>query len=281
MAGHTGKRINWDGPASETLPEASDLLTLREWLYRKVHNDGWPMAETARHIGCAWSTLQNALERRQCPLPASEELVQNAAEEPPPAEVTDDVTGGTEAPTTRAVGFCWRCDKPFPWETLLEARGSLYCPDCYRSFAGETCDVEDPASDPSADVAICWNCGKPSPEEDIELVDGDTPYCPECFRELCAREASAAAMGEACDAVAPSQATAGFRLPRHRGEALLPFDCAIDLVRFCRGQIEDGPDEAWGFVRGWLARHQREAEERQDAPGRVDRQPTLLGGDEA
>lgn len=31
VAGDKGKRIKWDEPASETVPESSDALTLREW----------------------------------------------------------------------------------------------------------------------------------------------------------------------------------------------------------------------------------------------------------
>lgn len=61
--------------------------------------------------------------------------------------------------------------------------------------------VKQGAPEPKQVMDNCWNCDKQCPEDDMHLVDGDTPYCPDCYRALCEAEATGAVeVDGACDA---------------------------------------------------------------------------------
>lgn len=104
MGGDTKKRIDWDGPASAVIPDASEGLTLRGWAFRQVHSEGESMTEIAKRIGCSWSTLQNALKRIGGVVPATDREAPASVEEPdtePGAEVAARCNGGAASAEPR------------------------------------------------------------------------------------------------------------------------------------------------------------------------------------
>jgi hypothetical protein len=120
VAGNKGKRINWDGAASETIPDAPQIATLRDWAAQQIES-GESMAEIAKRIGCTWGTLQNAVKQP---------VKQSAAE---PEEV----------------GTCWDCGRTFPADEMHPDGDTLECDDCYR-------EAHEPP--PMPQMARCPRC---------------------------------------------------------------------------------------------------------------------------
>lgn len=119
VAGDKGKRINWDGAASETIPDAQQIATLRDWAAQQIES-GESMAEIAKRIGCSWSTLQNAV--KQPVLSDRKEPSGSCADETQAAPEQDP-----------EMGTCWNCGRTFQADSMHPDGDTLECDDCYRN----------------------------------------------------------------------------------------------------------------------------------------------------
>jgi hypothetical protein len=170
VAGDKGKRIKWDEPASETVSESSDVLTLREWAQDEMRQ-GLSMNQLVKQIGCSWSTLNNAVKQ---PKQTAGDTVLKTMKEPSGSRAEETQPVPEPKPIMCA---CWNCDKPLPEAELREDGRHLYCKDCYRALCN---GGVRPAAEPE-ELGTCWNCRQQFPADSMH-PDGDTLECEDCYR---------------------------------------------------------------------------------------------------
>lgn len=126
-----------------------------------------------------------------------------------------------------------------------------------KATSGSCEDGTQPAPDPKREIGICWSCGGKFPADTMH-PDGDTLECPDCYRNAHEPRVAIPTVSDGVEresTLGPDSEPQPSH-PVRPGEVMIPLDCARDLVRFCGGEFaaeENGPDESWGFVCGWLA----------------------------
>jgi hypothetical protein len=206
------KRINWDGPASETVDGASRVFSLREWAEAELQDTS--LAAVAKRIGCSWGSLQSALKKtpaqagkptRKATSASCEDETQPEADQPLADSGPVTVNGAynvtvvdteTETPCPEPVVMCWNCGaRPAVYESSDDHPRCHACYQAHQMVTGLA--QQQPVTEPliadgvtreatlgDAPSPKCSGCRRSFREAEPFFEDNGSVYCKGCFDEL-------------------------------------------------------------------------------------------------